>query len=235
MTHGSPRPTKMFTELEPVTLPMAESANSEFKAAVLLANVSGREVPMATNVIAVTDSFKNMLHPRIVAASATTAVMVPIKQIATKKAAQPPYIFTGGIHEKRTFHPMVAKCMNDSNPVTSATIKSSSSICGQSFTALRNWPPQVGFYYSTKYCINLVCSSMSLFIFVAGAILTIQTFFFDILTDSGSAFSILILNINSCASSSLSYGFLSRAASSSSSLASTRFFPSICGTFSFTR
>lgn len=164
MTHGRPSPTKIFTELEPVTLPMAESANSEFKAAVLLANVSGREVPIATSVIAVTDSFKYMLQPRMVAASATIAVINPMNEIATKKAAQPPYILTGGIKEKSTFHPMVAKCMNASNPPTSSTIKSSSSIYGQSFTALRNWPPQVGLDYSTKYCINLVCSSMSLFI-----------------------------------------------------------------------
>ena len=143
---------------------MAESANSEFKAAVLLAKVSGREVPMATNVIAVTDSFKFRVHPRIVAASATIAVIDPMNIIATMKAAQPPYIFTGGINEKITFQPMVAKCMKASNPDTSPTIKSSSSIYGPIFTALRNWPPQVGFYYSTKYCINLVCSSISLFI-----------------------------------------------------------------------
>jgi len=39
--------------LEPVTLPTAASAYSHDLAAVMLAKVSGREVPMATMVIAV--------------------------------------------------------------------------------------------------------------------------------------------------------------------------------------
>jgi hypothetical protein len=53
ITHGSPRPKKTFTEFDPVTLPTAESAYSEDLAAVILANVSGTEVPIATIVIAV--------------------------------------------------------------------------------------------------------------------------------------------------------------------------------------
>lgn len=55
ITHGRPRPKKIFTELEPVTLPTAASAYSDDLAAVMLANVSGREVPIATIVIAVID------------------------------------------------------------------------------------------------------------------------------------------------------------------------------------
>tara|TARA_B110000285_G_C15127395_1_gene621176 strand:+ start:127 stop:501 length:375 start_codon:yes stop_codon:yes gene_type:complete len=53
MTQGSPRPKNTFTELEPVTLPTAESAYWDDLAAVILAKVSGREVPMATIVMAV--------------------------------------------------------------------------------------------------------------------------------------------------------------------------------------
>ena len=53
MTQGSPRPRKTLTEFEPVTFPMALSAFFSLAAAVLLAKVSGREVPRATNVIAV--------------------------------------------------------------------------------------------------------------------------------------------------------------------------------------
>lgn len=55
-THGSPSPRKTLTELDPVTLPTAESAYSLDYAAVILAKVSGSEVPRATRVIAVTES-----------------------------------------------------------------------------------------------------------------------------------------------------------------------------------
>lgn len=53
ITQGSPRPKNTFTELEPVTLPTAESAYWDDLAAVILAKVSGREVPTATIVMAV--------------------------------------------------------------------------------------------------------------------------------------------------------------------------------------
>jgi hypothetical protein len=43
-----------LTELLPVTFPIALSAVFSFTAAALLANVSGREVPRATKVMAVT-------------------------------------------------------------------------------------------------------------------------------------------------------------------------------------
>lgn len=89
MIHGIPRPTKTLTELEPVTLPMAESAYSDDFAAVILAKVSGSEVPMATRVIAVTASFNPMVHPSTVATSATTAVTDPINTKAIQKAGQP--------------------------------------------------------------------------------------------------------------------------------------------------
>lgn len=127
MSHGNPRPTKTFTEFEPVTLPMAESAYSDCLAAVILANVSGREVPTATRVIAVTASSRPRVHPSTVATSATTAVMTPIKVSATPNAGHPLPHSTGGMKAKRTFQPMQPKWSNASNNETSETIKSSSS------------------------------------------------------------------------------------------------------------
>lgn len=90
MAHGRPRPRKTFTELEPVILPMAESAYSEFYAAVILAKVSGSDVPKATNVIAVTDYLIFRTHPRTVAISPTIAVTRPINIKAITKAGYPP-------------------------------------------------------------------------------------------------------------------------------------------------
>lgn len=52
-THGRPRPRNTLTEFDPVTFPTAASAYLSYCAATLLANVSGRDVPRATNVIAV--------------------------------------------------------------------------------------------------------------------------------------------------------------------------------------
>ena len=49
---GRPKPKKTFTLLLPVTLPMALSAVFSPAAAAFDANVSGNEVPRATNVIA---------------------------------------------------------------------------------------------------------------------------------------------------------------------------------------
>jgi len=57
---------------------MAESAYSEVLAAVIEANVSGREVPKATIVIAVTDSSRPITHPRTVAISPITNVTAPM-------------------------------------------------------------------------------------------------------------------------------------------------------------
>lgn len=53
MIQGIPNPRKMLKELLPLILPILASAVLDSKAACLLANVSGRLVPMATNVIAV--------------------------------------------------------------------------------------------------------------------------------------------------------------------------------------
>lgn len=56
IAHGRPHPRKTFTAFEPLILPTAASAFSDYFAAVILAKVSGSEVPRATIVIAATDS-----------------------------------------------------------------------------------------------------------------------------------------------------------------------------------
>ena len=56
MVQAMPMPKNTFTELEPVTLPTAASAFVLSATACLLAKRSGRDVPTATNVIAVTES-----------------------------------------------------------------------------------------------------------------------------------------------------------------------------------
>lgn len=75
-----------MTELEPVMFPIAESASDDSLAAVIEAKVSGREVPKATKVMAVTDSLMPREQPRIVATSPTMAVTKPIQERAMKKA-----------------------------------------------------------------------------------------------------------------------------------------------------
>lgn len=87
--HGRPSPRKTFTQFDPVTFPIAASANSEELAAVTEAKVSGREVPKATKVIAVTDYFSPAMHPNMFANSATTAVTIPIIARDTTNAAHP--------------------------------------------------------------------------------------------------------------------------------------------------
>ena len=114
INQGRPRPTKTLTELEPVTLPMAVSAFSDCLAAVILAKVSGRDVPMATKVMAVTAGWRPTVQPRTVATSATIAVMDPIKVRAMMNAGRPPPHSTGGMKAKRTFQPIIAKCISDS-------------------------------------------------------------------------------------------------------------------------
>ena len=63
MDQGRPRPRKTLTELEPVTLPMELSAYRSCTAAVLLAKRSGKEVPIATSVIAFTAGFSFTRQP----------------------------------------------------------------------------------------------------------------------------------------------------------------------------
>ena len=79
-----------MTQLEPVTFPIAESANSDYLQAVILANVSGKEVPKATNVIAVIEFGIPITQPIYVATSPTMAVTPPMNERATQKAGHPP-------------------------------------------------------------------------------------------------------------------------------------------------
>ena len=90
ITHGSPRPRKTLTELDPVTFPTASSAVSDYLAAVMDAKVSGKEVPRATKVIAVIDYLRPITHPNTVAISPTTAVTRPIIVRAITKVPFPP-------------------------------------------------------------------------------------------------------------------------------------------------
>eukprot|EP00732_Lithocolla_globosa_P002104 Lithocolla_globosa_v1_NODE_1276_length_2703_cov_31.340883.p2 type:complete len:168 gc:universal NODE_1276_length_2703_cov_31.340883:2575-2072(-) len=80
-----PKPKKTLTELLPVTFPRLLSAVVSITAAVLEAKVSGKEVPKATMVIAVTESFKPTEQPNKAAKSPIKAVIIPIKTRAIKK------------------------------------------------------------------------------------------------------------------------------------------------------
>ena len=71
MAHGNPHPKKTLTALDPLMLPTAASALSDCLAAVILAKVSGKEVPSATKVIAATDSLIPRQQPSTVATSPT--------------------------------------------------------------------------------------------------------------------------------------------------------------------
>ena len=80
MTQGKPRPRNTMTELLPVMCPIASSAYFSLIAAVLLAKISGREVPRATKVMAVTSSFNPIRQPKIAARSPTITIRIPIKK-----------------------------------------------------------------------------------------------------------------------------------------------------------
>lgn len=109
MSQGRPIPRNTLTALDPVTFPTAASAYLELTAAALLANVSGREVPSATKVMAVTEILRPTAHPSRVAISPTKKVTTPIKLRATMKAAQPPQMWRGGISAKMTLHGTASK------------------------------------------------------------------------------------------------------------------------------
>lgn len=198
INHGSPSPTNTLTELDPVTLPMAESANSNCLAAVILAKVSGREVPIATSVIAVTAGLNPTVQPRTVATSATTAVMVPMNVSATMKAGHPPPHCLGGMKAKSMFQKMQRKCMMASYKVTSSTIRLSSSRVGCKMAASLNCWPHDGFFLATRCVIKLICS-YTLSMLPDWLIETTQQFFFEIFTCC-DGFSMITLNRSSTSS-----------------------------------
>ena len=92
-----------MTQFEPVTLPTAESAVSLFLAAIILAKVSGRDVPRATRVIPVTEDGIPQTHPNKVATSPTTKVIRAMNKRATKNAGHPPLQWFGGTKANITF------------------------------------------------------------------------------------------------------------------------------------
>eukprot|EP00966_Prymnesium_polylepis_P012240 281187-Prymnesium_polylepis.1 len=65
-------------------LPIDESACASFCAAVLEANVSGSDVPSATNVMAVMDGMRPMQQPIAVARSPMMAVSAPASRAARR-------------------------------------------------------------------------------------------------------------------------------------------------------
>jgi len=79
-----------LTEFDPVTLPTAESALSDCLAAVILANVSGSDVPRATRVMAVTELGSPITQPSKPATSPTIAVTPPMKHKAIMNEGYPP-------------------------------------------------------------------------------------------------------------------------------------------------
>jgi hypothetical protein len=129
-------------------LPTAASAFSDYYAAVLLAKVSGSEVPSATKVIAVTDSLKFITQPKTVATSPTTVVTNAMKSRDITKHGRPPQMFAGGTSANNTFHPIILKWHIASYQSTSVISWSSSSRTGPSRTAFLNYCAQVGSYIS---------------------------------------------------------------------------------------
>ena len=89
MSQGSPSPRKTLTELEPVTLPIDESADLSPRAACIEAKVSGSDVPSATKVMAVIVSGRNIWHPICVAKSEMRITWKPIHTSAATKHGQP--------------------------------------------------------------------------------------------------------------------------------------------------
>ena len=114
IAHGNPHPKKTFTAFEPLMLPTAASAFSDYLAAVILAKVSGKDVPRATSVMAATDSLIMSTQPRTVATSPTINVTIPMYINEITKHGPPLHILGGGTVAKATFHPIYKKCMKAS-------------------------------------------------------------------------------------------------------------------------
>lgn len=122
-----------------------------------------------------------------------------------QNAGHPPPIYGGGTVANNTFQKIVMKCIAASVPVTSSMIISSSSILGPSITAFLNYYDQDGSREFMKYSIILACSAAPASYSSFWLMVIKQTFFLDILTDFGSAFSSLTLNITASFSLSSPY------------------------------
>ena len=90
ITQGRPRPRNTFTEFDPVTLPTDASAVDSQVAANIEAKVSGRDVPNATKVMAVTDGLIKRTHPNKSANSPMMKVVKPMKAKEITKHGNPP-------------------------------------------------------------------------------------------------------------------------------------------------
>ena len=91
------------TELEPVTLPIELSAVLSPLAAPTEAKVSGREVPSATKVIAVTESLVPIRQPIWEAKSEMSTTWPAMTTSAPTKQSQPPHRPGGGTSERIAF------------------------------------------------------------------------------------------------------------------------------------
>jgi len=91
----------------------------------MLAKVSGREVPIATKVMAVTPGLRPITQPITPAISPTAAVRAPMKHMAAMKHGIPPPQCGGGVHANKSFHPIEKKCKTASIAVISSIIPSS--------------------------------------------------------------------------------------------------------------
>mmetsp|Transcript_16483 Transcript_16483/g.51815 ORF Transcript_16483/g.51815 Transcript_16483/m.51815 type:complete len:220 (-) Transcript_16483:657-1316(-) len=145
MTQGRPRPRKTLTELLPVMLPMEASAQGSCCAAVIEAKVSGREVPSATSVMAVTWSGMLSTHPSSPAMSPTIAVTMPIISSEIAKQGQPPPYSAGGTKANSSFHGNDTTCMAQSSTEGASAPPSSFDSCSPPFTcsAARNCSAQL--------------------------------------------------------------------------------------------
>mmetsp|Transcript_26123 Transcript_26123/g.76602 ORF Transcript_26123/g.76602 Transcript_26123/m.76602 type:complete len:206 (+) Transcript_26123:863-1480(+) len=150
MVQGRPRPRKTFTELDPVTLPMDESAVGSPLAEAMDAKVSGRDVPRATNVIAVISSGMPSVHPSNPARSPMTAVTTPMSTSATAKQARPSATKVGGHKAKSTFQGRATMCRIQSEAVGGA------SPSPRTVTASVNW------------CAHLLCPRLTLSALMGG-------------------------------------------------------------------
>jgi hypothetical protein len=104
MAHAKPSPRKTLTELEPVTLVIAASAVGSCCVANLEAKVSGKEVPNATKVMAVTSFRRPTMQPKRLARSEINAVVMPTHASAYTKVPHPLNAEVGGARQLKNDH-----------------------------------------------------------------------------------------------------------------------------------
>lgn len=93
ISQGKPNPRKTLTLLLPVTFAIAASACWSFCAADFEANVSGKLVPSAINVIPATAGFRVITQPSKLESCSTKSVKLPITNIEVIKVGHAPRYF----------------------------------------------------------------------------------------------------------------------------------------------